>query len=106
MASPLTGGANKALLDSGAFRALVVLFAAQRFPDVHELRCATAVVCCHTVELTQQFAQPAPVVDQTPRLTLTEFKTQDHGSLIFGLLTLLTFGLLALQGGGAAGSSV
>lgn len=31
------GGNSKALLDSGVFRALVVLFAARRFSDLHEL---------------------------------------------------------------------
>jgi len=37
----LAGGGNKALLDSGVFRSLVVLFASQRFPDMDELRCLT-----------------------------------------------------------------
>lgn len=31
------GGNSKPLMDSGVFRALVVLFAAHRFPDLHEL---------------------------------------------------------------------
>ena len=35
---PSAGGGNKALLDSGVFRALVMLLATGRFPNVPELR--------------------------------------------------------------------